>query len=44
MSLKKRALKSIALALGQVQYRTDWSFVASTGDRYGTYTYLSTPQ
>lgn len=32
------------LALGQVQYRTDWSFVASTGDRYGTYTYLSTPQ
>lgn len=32
------------LALGQSQYRTDWSFVASTGDRYGTYTYLSTPQ
>lgn len=32
------------LALGQVQYKTNWSFVASTGDRYGTYTYLSTPQ
>lgn len=31
------------LAFGQVQYRTDWSFVASNGDRYGTYTYLSTP-
>lgn len=32
------------LAFGQTQYRTDWSFVASSGDRYGTYTYLSTPQ
>lgn len=32
------------LALGQVQYKTNWSFVASTGDRYGTYTYLSTPK
>lgn len=32
------------LPLGQVQYRTDWSFVASTGDRYGTYTYMSIPQ
>lgn len=32
------------LALGQYQNKTDWSFVASTGDRYGTYTYLSTPQ
>lgn len=32
------------LALGQVQYRTDWSFVASNGKRYGTYNYYSTPQ
>lgn len=32
------------LAFGQTQYRTDWSFVASSGDRYGTYRYLSTPQ
>ena len=31
------------LALGQVQYKTNWSFVASNSDRYGTYTYLSTP-
>lgn len=32
------------LALGQVQYRTDWSFVASNNKRYGTYNYYSTPQ
>lgn len=31
------------LALGQVQYKTDWSFVASNGKRFGTYTYMSTP-
>lgn len=31
------------LPFGQTQYRTDWSFVASTGDRYGTFTYLSLP-
>ena len=32
------------LALGQVQYKTDWSFVACTGKRLGTYDYYSTPQ
>lgn len=32
------------LPFGQVQYRTDWVFVASTGDRYGTYTYMSDPK
>lgn len=32
------------LAFGEVQYKTDWSFVASTGDRYGTYSYYSLPQ
>lgn len=32
------------LAFGEVQYRTDWSFAASTGDRYGTYYYYSVPQ
>ncbi len=32
------------LAFGQAQTKTNWSFVASTGDRYGTYTYMSNPQ
>ncbi|MGX4601813.1 hypothetical protein [Faecalimicrobium sp. JNUCC 81] len=32
------------LPFDQTQYKTDWAFVASTGERFGTYTYMSSPR